>query len=214
MIRLHSESEGTLSLASDPRVEMADLGQRWTDRAACAGQWKLFDEVDDALHPKGKMTPTRRAELDAVIAQAQALCASCPVFEECHAAVVPPYFPTAESAYSIVAGRDHRTFHVAGFEPPKERIPQVRSKCPRCPRMIADRQMIRHLQLHDRGEHREHGTVAGYHSHRQHGETACAPCKAAMADKSRRRRAMIQERVRMAHATQEAPVDAQVALTP
>jgi hypothetical protein len=215
MIQARHESVGTIPSAGHPRVEMADLGTGWTDRAACAGQWELFDRVDEALRPQGRVSRQRRAKLDAIIDQARELCASCPVFAECAASVQPALLPGPEGTYSLIAGRDHREFNPGGYTPPPLPVPQEKTRCPRCPRVIAKRQLERHVATHDAPDWK-HGTISGYHKHREHGEEACRECKTAMRNKSRARRAMIRARVKMATATQEAPVrrGSRVALTP
>lgn len=43
----------------------------WKDEALCHGMWEIFDGVDDE-YPR--------------LAEAKAICARCPVFEQCKAA--------------------------------------------------------------------------------------------------------------------------------
>lgn len=47
---------------------------RWTDRAACVGDWDLFDAPDHGV------TDRERADQLAI---ARAICATCPVMAEC-----------------------------------------------------------------------------------------------------------------------------------
>lgn len=55
-------------------IEVAD--NHWTLQANCRGKWDLFDSVPDE---NGKDTYPHLEE-------AQALCHTCPVFNECEAA--------------------------------------------------------------------------------------------------------------------------------
>ena len=185
MIRYHQEVRPRLD--AGPRFTLADLGAPWRGRAACADKWELFDAVDYALSPPGRMGDARRRELDEVIDEARALCASCPVFAECKSAVVAPGSPSHTHSYSIIAGEDHITYNPNYKGTPRYRQQQKRDnlrrrkeegeKCETC--NVRYLNLDRHRPVHDTPV-KEHGTRNGYDAHRKRREDACDSCKEAM----------------------------------
>lgn len=178
------------------------FGTAWKERAACAGEWLLFDLVDDALNPKGRVSRARHVENQRLIAEAQALCASCPVIEQCRDAVLQPASPNQALAYSLVAGVPHLTYHPDWMEAERKRRASLDNRrrqleerglntkdtqCEFCGLFFSPQNYAQHRRAHT--DPWPHGTWKGYNRHRRLNETPCADCKAACAKQSRRVRA-------------------------
>lgn len=189
MAQYHSGIQQVFT-AHDEVPDLFGFGTPWKDRAACAGEWLLFDLVDDALNPKGQIGAARRAENQAIIEEARQLCASCPVIEQCRDAVLTPVSPTPAVSYSLVAGVPHLTYH-PGWKKAEVKRKEKRVyklvPCEHCGREYTTNNIAQHRRAHE--EPWPHGTLKGYHRHNRLKEAPCDECKTAMRNNSRRIRA-------------------------